>query len=157
MKYRRDFVTNSSSSSFICVFENQDEFKNRMQILLATSLNKETAAVLYEDLEKYVVSRKDVMKEIREELEDSYDFHNLYGGHYSIPWEEIKAKRDSKEYKKERKAYVDKNLSDFMKNFGEDSVFCSVEYGDDDGEFYGSLEHKVMPHMPFVKKVISHH
>lgn len=158
MKYRSDFVTNSSSSSFIVVFGSKDEYVNRLQNMLDKGVLYEYASVIARDVEENRVTKAEAMKEIIEALMDEFEFTYFYGGQGRyVPYKEQLKVRTSREFISQRSAYVEKELKNIKARLPKRGYYASIVYGDDDGSFYSDLEHRIMPNMPFLIKRISHH
>lgn len=158
MKVRSDFVTNSSSSSFIVVFNSKKEYENRLENMLKSGIDPEYASVIARDIGENRVTKEAALKEIREALRDSFEFSYFYNGmgRY-VPYSEQLIIMKSKEFKDKCNAYVDKEMKLIEEKLPNRGYYASVIYGDDDGAFYSDLEHNIMPYQKFVIKQISHH
>ena len=153
MKYRKDFVTNSSSSSFICYFANQEEMKKAKESLLEL-YSESLVNGIFNDISRGKMTYTQAKELLQEVLEDelywdlwpSYDNKNM-------SYYEIKADI-SKKAKKDRD--IQKQMKNFEENCNHRGIFAEVNYSDDTG--IGSmLEHQIMPSQSFVVKVINNH
>lgn len=157
MKIRSDFVTNSSSSSFILGFTSEDNIKDE---LLERSMSMLVENIVLNDvLEAEKFGKEKVEKIIREEL--SYiaryrvmDKYEMQGYDFDFVHNYIK----SVEGKKEIDKYVQDIVDKTMKKIKEDnlSVFVEVEYSDDwtDEQI---LERDIMPYLKSTVIDFSHH
>lgn len=159
MKYRSDFVTNSSSSSFICVFKSEKELLNSFYTLLTKEgVSDEYSAVIARDLlnEGKRLTRKEVIDMIKRDIESDVRYNKIFSN-YRLSLEELKAMDEDPKLKQEIKEIVEKRLKDIIKGLPKKGIYSCLEYGDDDGDFYGTLEWNIMPYLSFVFYKINHH
>ena len=156
MKIRSDFVTNSSSSSFIVVFNNKKEMEAAYK-----EMEKKWpfyASQVFDDIKKSKVTYGEVIKYLREMLywKEKYYLkytHPVYSKK-DIDWYYTDEGR--KEIEKVAKERAEERLEEFKNSVNHRGFFAYVEYCDHTSE--GSeLEHYVMPKMPFVKEIIDNH
>lgn len=155
MKIRTDFVTNSSSSSFIIVFNNVAEKKRHFDDLLERM--PEYARIIINDIENNKITKEEALKEIKKDLESEaywkyYWNNSKYWGSNSKnvnPYEDP-------EIQKLVKTYVKLHIAEVLNELPKRGYYSMVEYGDD-SSFYSELEHHIMPGLEFVFRRISHH
>lgn len=155
MKYRSDFVTNSSSSSFIVVFDNEEAAKNSYNDMIAKGWQKEVVDVIYKDILGCKSTYEDALSLVASGVDVYYEFFRAYpesrkNGDFYYYWEDER-------YKKMLKEKKDRIIKAFMERVPKDKYIAIIEYGDEDGSFYSDLEHEIMPEMDFVDCSISHH
>lgn len=157
MKVRSDFVTNSSSSSFILGFTSENKIKDE---LLKDSMSILVENIVLDDVltgEKF--GKEKVEKIIRDELQyiaryRVMDKYEMDGYNFDFVHNYI----DSIEGKKEIEKYIQDIVDKTMKRIKEDnlSVFVEVEYSDDwiDEQ---ALERDIMPYLKSTVIDFSHH
>lgn len=150
MKYRSDFVTNSSSSSFVVVFKNKTEMKEKYEEMLRN--NSSYADIVFSDIEKNKLTYIETLKYLSERLKWEAKYHICYDSpkYRDKPYEW----RNSVEFKNLVKNYIDTELDRFKNSVNHRGIFSVVTYSDHtDAE----LEQVIMPNMPFTYKTINGH
>ena len=158
MKIRTDFVTNSSSSSFIIVFKSVADREKQFNIL--RERYPIFAHTIIGDIENNKITKEEALRQIKEDLESEamwkyYWNNNKYWGRYS-KFKDVDPYTDPT-IQNAVKEYVEIGLEKVLKELPKRGYYASVEYGDDDGSYYSELEHEIMPYQEFVVRRISHH
>ena len=155
MKYRNDFVTNSSSSNFLVVFKSVTE-RNRMFEELKRNYPN-YASTIIEDILRSKVSRKEIIDTLKSELESKAYWKYYWGisenwnrGYDINPYQDPNIQAKVKEY-------VKIELEKILKELPSRGNYAIVCYGDEDGSFYSDLEHEIMPYLDFVFRRINNH
>ena len=164
MKFRTDFVTNSSSSSFIIAFNDKDQTIEELKahakseilssgendIERMTEWSNEMISNLLHD--ENIVSREELDSILNEELSSEARYILFWSKSRRLPFEYL----ESEEYKQKEKEYIAKRKEEILKFIPEDAKILSVSVGDDD--LCGSLfEHYILPKSNCVFAQFSHH
>ena len=163
MKYRSDFVTNSSSSSFICAFKNKAEFSEMMEKYSQTY--PQHFAYIYKDILEHRRNRKEILNELKEYYEGEAEYSIYWSGKNKTYWDgefeyaglEYYNRYKLPAYKQAIDEYINKRMDYAEANLPKRGILASIEYSDEDGGFFSELEHDIMPRMPFVFAILSHH
>lgn len=186
MKTRLDFVTNSSSSSFIMAFKSKDTVMHEMVENTKEQYSPDSVDVIAKamyvanDIENNgkpessdtIIER--ICSDYKEDLiadatyEQFWHQENTYstvdkktGVHKNI---QPKSYWDCKEETMANSSImyeIDKKVDELRskltaKTTGKD-FFVEMQYGDEDGEFFSEIEHEILPYHHNTIHVISHH
>lgn len=153
MKYRNDFVTNSSSSSFIVMFNSVAEMRESYSYL--QEVCPKYADKIFKDIQNGKAKRKDVWALLKDDIlyeaEYMYNeaFRDLYRQGYSIEEARKMLKGKTTEFVKKKKDEINSQL---VKR----GYIAIIDY-DDTGAYMYELEQNVMPKLKFVFKTIRYH
>lgn len=164
MKIRSDYVTNSSSSSFILSFKNEDSIYDTLKEQFPTNIKTGWSygdsgylCQLLNEIEEANRLTHDDVKEIIEyenwnircELEEILEKNMSYL--------EISNFFETDEGQKMIDDAYKEKIDRIMKDIGEDQVIVEIDHGDSgDGED-GVLENEILPNLECTRAIFSHH
>lgn len=152
MKIRKGFVTNSSSSSFILGFTSEENIKKELE---AENLKEYFDEVLEDVMRATKLTKDEVLKGYSKEI--YYD--TLWDLEYrlDVPYDKKFEIRETKEFQNKLNKAITDRVSELEEDMQGYSVFVEINYSDEDGFSYSTLEHHVAPNMNCCLAVISHH
>lgn len=152
MKIRKGFVTNSSSSSFILGFTSEENIKKELE---AEDLKEYFDEVLRDVTRGIRLTKNEILEEYSEEI--YYD--TLWDLEYrlDVPYDKKFEIRETKEFQNKLNKAITDRVSELEEDMQGYSVFVEINYSDEDGLRYSTLEHHIAPNMNCCLAVISHH
>lgn len=156
MKIRTDYVTNSSSSSFILGFKDKDTIYNELVSGFPKWAINQVGIVIrdIDSAEKF--DKDEAVNRVRDGLKWTvrWDVQDLYrkrtGCSYSDAMDYVETEDGQEEVKKR----LDNIVNNILKDIEDKNVFVEVEYDD---HCYSDLEHEIMPNVNCTIQRISHH
>lgn len=157
MKIRCDYVTNSSSSSFIVGFKSENDIDSQLKESMVKCDSIYRYDDVLRDIKNHRITKEYALEIFKDEvrwdvefyLEDSYE--DKLGSYTNF-------KKWKKENKKEFDDAVNSKLDELYKRFKEKIDDCEylaeVEYDDHTD---GDLEHEIMPYLDCTIRRFSHH
>lgn len=156
MRVRKSFVTNSSSSSFILGFKDEDS----MYETLKEDDVSDYFSIIYQDcLDAEKMDLETMLNNYKEEIEGDIHWGIIWtyeDKHGRFSWDEIREFEKTDEYKE----YYEKKLNECIEPLRKDaegkSVFVEVNY-EDHSNIGSQLEHEIVPNLNCCLRRISHH
>lgn len=150
VKIRSDFVTNSSSSSFILGFKDKDKITEVMD-LLPEYWSEEVRGDIISDIEYGITTKDEAIKEYQEHI---YTWDWEFNG--KTRWDMTKEERLSDEYQKFIQNKKNKLSEDFINELNQYDIISIVNY-EDHTRLGSELEHNIMPYLKCTIERLSHH
>lgn len=171
MKIRQDFVTNSSSSSFILAYSSKEDAVEK--ITKSLSYNPEAMGIVIRDVMNATPMTPEYLEErLMEEAQSKayWDLTMGEGGWWSSrkptfenlwmkahPGASHRDMRESPEWKEAEKKIIDDFMKEAKAKFNGKDFIVEISYSDNDGQLYSELEHDIMGDVEGVEESFSHH
>lgn len=151
MKIRTDYVTNSSSSSFILGFKNTEDISEIIKNELPSYWSEATIQGVISDIENGITSHEEAI-----ELYKSHIYHWDWRFNGKSYWDMTREERLSQEwldFKEAKKNELSRSLANELAQY---DIISIVEY-EDHTALGNELEQHIMPYLNNTIQRISHH
>lgn len=159
MKVRGDFVTNSSSSSFILGFTSADNVENELENGFPEWATKYFGTVVNDVCHTEQFDKEEVIKRIRDEMQYSakWRVEEHYRRRTGCSYFEAMDYAETDKGQKEVESYIEEIVNDAISKMDGKSIFVEVSYSDNDGGYFSELEHEIMPSVESTIIRFNHH
>lgn len=159
MKIRTDFITNSSSSSFILAFNSKSDGLEKISDMTKRYGSDYIQWVLDDFNNAEPISRDELYDKIYDYLDTDarWEMYHLQDAwleqHPDAKWTDY---YDSEEFKQGLKAVIEREYQKILNSIGNCSYIVDLEY-EDHTEIGSELEHNILPDCDFTVRRFSHH
>ena len=156
MKIRTDYVTNSSSSSFILGFTSEENIHNELLSGFPEWAGEYFYTVSRDVQSERRLNKDEIIEMAKEELlwEAEYEVQNEYQRKHRVSYRDAWEYTDTENGKKAVSEKLNHYVENIIKDMDGKSVFVEVEYDD---HCNGELEHEIMPKVKSTIVSFSHH
>ena len=154
MKIRTDYVTNSSSSSFIVGFKSEDNIEKQLYDSMMNYNSRYDTVLNDIKNERNRLTKEQALESFREEIEFDVEWaiERKYQRQFSFDW--LENSENKKKVKAEISEKIAKLCDEFKDKIKDYEFLAEVEYSD---HCDGDLEHEIMPYLDCTLKSFSHH
>ena len=166
MKIRTDYVTNSSSSSFILSFKDEDSIYDTLKEQFPKDIESGWSAGEEGYFEQLWNEIKDANRLTKDQIKEICVDENWYGIYWSLEddlcckgmtYSEAKKFLKTSEGRKLIGKASAQQVSNMMNKIGDDKVIVQVEHGDGGEGEDGVLEYDILPILSCTVARFSHH
>lgn len=165
MKIRSDYVTNSSSSSFILSFKNEESVLKTLEEQFPKNIKPGWSAGEEGYLNQLINEINEARRLVKDEVEDIIAREDRYNWQIISKLEREKGMSysEAKDFLRtfegqqvQHNLYVEK-VKSVMDKIGDDEVIVQVEHGDGSEGEDGTLEHEILQNLDCTVVRFSHH